>query len=140
MINKIDVPRLPWHDIGVRVIGDAVADLSRHFIQYWNFAKFDSDPLAEKNYLFVSNNQNSLKLLKAEEKKQEKISVKKYWEDIKQDFKDKWNKFQSTFHHDKLEENKTVESGTSSDADKFAINNLPVKKVSAKKKRKWKNL
>lgn len=76
-----------------------------------------------------------MKLLKAEEKKQEKISIKKYWEDIKQDFKDKWNKFQSTFHLEKPEENKVGvgESGTSSDADRFAINKPPIKKNSAKK-------
>ena len=86
--------------------------------------------MAEKNYLFVSNNQNALNLLKAEEKKQEKISIKKYWEDIKQDFKDKWNKFQQTFHHEKPEENREGESGASSDADRFAINNPPIKKNS----------
>ena len=36
--------RMPWHDVGVKVMGEAVKDLSRHFIQYWNFSKFDNNP------------------------------------------------------------------------------------------------
>lgn len=33
-------PRMPWHDIACYVQGEAVWDLSRHFIQYWNYASF----------------------------------------------------------------------------------------------------
>lgn len=39
---------MPWHDIHMMVLGDAVKDLVRHFIQYWNFAKvniYDKDSL-----------------------------------------------------------------------------------------------
>lgn len=39
-INRGNVPRMPWHDIGVRLIGGAVQDLCRHFIQYWNYVNF----------------------------------------------------------------------------------------------------
>lgn len=28
---------MPWHDIGIKLVGDAVIDLARHFIQYWYF-------------------------------------------------------------------------------------------------------
>lgn len=35
-INQDD-PRLPWHDIAMRIIGGSVIDLSRHFVQYWEF-------------------------------------------------------------------------------------------------------
>lgn len=31
---------MPWHDISCFVEGEAVWDLSRHFIQYWNYASF----------------------------------------------------------------------------------------------------
>ena len=29
---------MPWHDIGVKLIGLSVLDLTKHFIQYWNHA------------------------------------------------------------------------------------------------------
>ena len=53
LIGKKEVPRMPWHDIGVRIIGEAVADMSRHFIQYWNFVKFDLEPTVKKKKLFT---------------------------------------------------------------------------------------
>jgi phosphatidylserine/phosphatidylglycerophosphate/cardiolipin synthase-like enzyme len=28
---------MPWHDLGMRVIGPSVTDLQRHFTQYWYF-------------------------------------------------------------------------------------------------------
>lgn len=43
-IDKKEIPRMPWHDIAVKVEGEPVLDLCRHFIQYWNFAKYDLDP------------------------------------------------------------------------------------------------
>lgn len=30
---------MPWHDIAMQVQGEPVKDMTRHFIQYWNFAK-----------------------------------------------------------------------------------------------------
>lgn len=44
LIDRQKQPRMPWHDIHVRIIGESVRDLSRHFIQFWNFAKFDIKP------------------------------------------------------------------------------------------------
>lgn len=32
---------MPWHDIAMRVIGEPVIDMSRHFIQYWNHVVVD---------------------------------------------------------------------------------------------------
>ena len=32
---------MPWHDIHMMLIGDALKDMCRHFIQYWNFAKIN---------------------------------------------------------------------------------------------------
>ncbi|CAD8069623.1 unnamed protein product [Paramecium sonneborni] len=34
---KENEPRMPWHDIAIQIQGDSVVDLSRHFVQYWNF-------------------------------------------------------------------------------------------------------
>lgn len=42
MIDRHRIPRMPWHDIGVKIIGDSVIDLTRHFVQYWNFVNFQT--------------------------------------------------------------------------------------------------
>jgi hypothetical protein len=30
---------MPWHDVGVRVTGQAARDAAWHFVQRWNFVK-----------------------------------------------------------------------------------------------------
>ena len=66
LVDKAAHPRMPWHDIAMMVVGDPVRDLSRHFIQYWNFAEIDlrfrKDQLitsqqARKTKHFTANNQ-----------------------------------------------------------------------------------
>ena len=39
LITKHTTPRMPWHDIALRAEGDVVKDVSRHFIQYWNYTR-----------------------------------------------------------------------------------------------------
>ena len=58
-INKDEIPRMPWHDIAVRVEGDPVVDLCRHFIQYWNFAKYDLDPAMKTQNMLISKGPNN---------------------------------------------------------------------------------
>ena len=41
-IDKKSQPRMPWHDICVKIEGGSVHDLTRHFIQYWNFVNFQT--------------------------------------------------------------------------------------------------
>lgn len=36
------MPRLPWHDVTIMVKGKVVKDLTRHFIQYWNYASYQT--------------------------------------------------------------------------------------------------
>lgn len=36
LFDRNVVPRQPWHDIGVQLVGQPARDLSRHFIQRWN--------------------------------------------------------------------------------------------------------
>ncbi|KAL5960444.1 Phospholipase D1 [Taenia solium] len=35
-IDRNEVPRMPWHDVGCVVTGSVVSDFARHFIQRWN--------------------------------------------------------------------------------------------------------
>lgn len=37
MYDRSKVPRMPWHDVGMQMIGQPARDLSRHFVQRWNF-------------------------------------------------------------------------------------------------------
>ncbi len=35
-------PRLPWHDVSVKLVGGSVGDVVRHFVEYWNFASYEA--------------------------------------------------------------------------------------------------
>ncbi|MCJ1341535.1 Phospholipase D1 [Bachmanniomyces sp. S44760] len=37
MYDRSKVPRMPWHDISMQVVGQPARDLTRHFVQRWNF-------------------------------------------------------------------------------------------------------
>jgi phospholipase D1/2 len=37
MYDRTKVPRMPWHDVGMQMVGQPARDLSRHFVQRWNF-------------------------------------------------------------------------------------------------------
>ncbi|KAF2707892.1 phospholipase D [Pleomassaria siparia CBS 279.74] len=37
MYDRSKVPRMPWHDIGMQVVGQPARDLTRHFVQRWNY-------------------------------------------------------------------------------------------------------
>lgn len=37
--DRTTLPRMPWHDISMRVVGASARDISRHFIQRWNFLR-----------------------------------------------------------------------------------------------------
>ena len=45
--------RMPWHDVHMRLIGPVVNDISRHFIERWNHARFDD---RSKSSLTIKNN------------------------------------------------------------------------------------
>ena len=36
MFDRTKVPRMPWHDVGLQMVGQPARDLCRHFIQRWN--------------------------------------------------------------------------------------------------------
>jgi phospholipase D1/2 len=39
LYDRSKVPRMPWHDIGIQLAGHTARDLSRHFIQRWNYLR-----------------------------------------------------------------------------------------------------
>lgn len=51
LIDKNSTPRMPWRDIAVQLRGPVTKDVTRHFIQYWNFAKSDLEGSNRRNFL-----------------------------------------------------------------------------------------
>ncbi|KAK0269983.1 Phospholipase D1 [Friedmanniomyces endolithicus] len=37
MYDRTKVPRMPWHDIAMQVVGQPARDVGRHFVQRWNY-------------------------------------------------------------------------------------------------------
>jgi phospholipase D1/2 len=37
MYDRTKVPRMPWHDIAMQMVGQPARDVGRHFVQRWNF-------------------------------------------------------------------------------------------------------
>ncbi|KAF7346165.1 Phospholipase [Mycena sanguinolenta] len=37
MYDRAKVPRMPWHDVAMQVVGQPARDLCRHFVQRWNY-------------------------------------------------------------------------------------------------------
>ncbi|KAG7443153.1 phospholipase D [Guyanagaster necrorhizus] len=37
MHDRTKIPRMPWHDVGMQVVGQPARDLARHFVQRWNY-------------------------------------------------------------------------------------------------------
>lgn len=37
LIDRAVTPRMPWHDIQCKVVGESALDVARHFIERWNF-------------------------------------------------------------------------------------------------------
>ncbi|OCL05360.1 phospholipase D1 [Glonium stellatum] len=37
MYDRTKIPRMPWHDIGMQIVGQPARDLTRHFVQRWNY-------------------------------------------------------------------------------------------------------
>lgn len=51
---------MPWHDIGVRLMGGAVQDLSRHFIQFWNHVNFQLSMNDRELLMYVGLNTDEI--------------------------------------------------------------------------------
>ncbi|KOS22044.1 Phospholipase D1 [Escovopsis weberi] len=44
MYDRGKVPRMPWHDVAMQVVGQPARDLTRHFVQRWNYLRRGRKP------------------------------------------------------------------------------------------------
>jgi phospholipase D1/2 len=51
MYDRTKIPRMPWHDIGMQMVGQPARDLSRHFVQRWNFVLRQRTPTRPTPFL-----------------------------------------------------------------------------------------
>ena len=77
LINKKEVPRMPWRDIAMQLRGPVTKDVTRHFIQYWNFAKSDIEGKGKGNFLMKKDFDPADSKKKNKKSKFEVVSFKK---------------------------------------------------------------
>jgi phospholipase D1/2 len=51
MYDRAKVPRMPWHDIHMQVVGQPARDLTRHFVQRWNYVLRQRKPTRPTPFL-----------------------------------------------------------------------------------------
>jgi phospholipase D1/2 len=51
MYNRSMTPRMPWHDIAMQVVGQPARDLTRHFVQRWNYVRRGRKPTRPTPFL-----------------------------------------------------------------------------------------
>lgn len=44
MYDRTKVPRMPWHDIAMQLVGQPARDVGRHFVQRWNYVLRNRNP------------------------------------------------------------------------------------------------
>lgn len=70
---------MPWRDVQVRVEGEIVKDMSRHFIQFWSFIKNDFATQKESRQIGVSaSRENKKQLLRQKSSEEVTVGNKKY--------------------------------------------------------------
>ena len=85
--------RMPWHDVHSRIIGIAVANISKHFVQRWNFANsvekhirvlssIKNDSITQNNKFNSAQELTKLNTLKNKGLQEEFIQEEKNLEDI----------------------------------------------------------
>jgi phospholipase D1/2 len=50
-MDRSKIPRMPWHDISMQVVGQPARDAARHFVQRWNFLRAKKAPKRLTPYL-----------------------------------------------------------------------------------------
>ena len=60
LVDRTNTPRMPWHDIGLMIHGPAAIDVARHFIDRWNFIKFEKAQFHDKYPWLMPKSKNGL--------------------------------------------------------------------------------
>ncbi|TPX12237.1 uncharacterized protein E0L32_007123 [Thyridium curvatum] len=62
MYDRTRVPRMPWHDISMQVVGQPARDLTRHFVQRWNYLRRGRKPTRPIPFLLPPPDSNGEEL------------------------------------------------------------------------------
>ncbi|KAH6985793.1 hypothetical protein BKA56DRAFT_296603 [Ilyonectria sp. MPI-CAGE-AT-0026] len=62
MYDRSKVPRMPWHDISMQVVGQPARDLTRHFVQRWNYLRRGRKPTRPLPFLLPAPDANAEEL------------------------------------------------------------------------------
>ncbi|KAI4863088.1 phospholipase D [Hypoxylon rubiginosum] len=62
MYDRSKVPRMPWHDISMQVVGQPARDLTRHFVQRWNYLRRERKPTRPTPFLLPPPDANPVDL------------------------------------------------------------------------------
>ncbi|KAJ4265526.1 Phospholipase D1 [Fusarium torreyae] len=58
MYDRSKVPRMPWHDVAMQVVGQPARDLTRHFVQRWNYLRRGRKPTRPLPFLLPAPDAN----------------------------------------------------------------------------------
>jgi phosphatidylserine/phosphatidylglycerophosphate/cardiolipin synthase-like enzyme len=53
LVDRNTTPRMAWHDLSCMVTGAAARDVARHFIERWNFTKFEKAKFHESYHWLI---------------------------------------------------------------------------------------
>ncbi|KAI0007447.1 phospholipase D [Xylariaceae sp. FL0662B] len=62
MYDRSKTPRMPWHDIAMQVVGQPARDLTRHFVQRWNYLRRERKPTRPTPFLLPPPDANPVDL------------------------------------------------------------------------------
>ncbi|KAK2625021.1 hypothetical protein QTJ16_005390 [Diplocarpon rosae] len=62
MYDRTKIPRMPWHDISMQVVGQPARDLTRHFVQRWNYVLRGRKPTRPTPFLLPPPDYTSAQL------------------------------------------------------------------------------
>ncbi len=62
MYDRAKTPRMPWHDVSMQVVGQPARDLTRHFVQRWNYVLRGRNPTRPTPFLLPPPDYNPAEL------------------------------------------------------------------------------
>lgn len=62
MYDRSKTPRMPWHDVSMQVVGQPARDLTRHFVQRWNYVLRGRKPTRPTPFLLPPPDYNAADL------------------------------------------------------------------------------